>query len=46
MAKLLRPWLILIVLATMMAAAYWAIFRAVREADIREVPLAKTSPRP
>lgn len=45
MAKL-RPWLLLIVFAAMMAAAYYGIIRASKEAQIREVPLAKVSPRP
>ena len=45
MAKL-RPWLILIVFATMMTVAYVAIFRASHQAHIREVPLAQARHAP
>jgi uncharacterized membrane protein len=42
----LRPWTILIIFATMMVVAYIAVFRAAKQAQIREVPLAKTPGHP
>ena len=41
-----RPWILVVIVFTGLAAAYFAAFHAAREAQIKDVPLASQGGRP